>query len=66
MYEFCVCAVFKNESHILEEWLLHYIYRGIDHFYLVNDNSTDDYKYIIDKIHMNPRSTILITFFDTI
>ena len=35
MYNFCVCAVFKNESHILEEWLLHYIYRGTEHFYLV-------------------------------
>ena len=49
MYDFCICAVFKNEAHILEEWLLHYIYRGVNHFYLINDNSSDDYKYIIDK-----------------
>ena len=47
--EFVICAVFKNESHILEEWLLHYIYRGVEHFYLVNDNSNDEYQKIIDK-----------------
>jgi hypothetical protein len=49
MYSFCVCAVFKNESHILEEWLLHYIYHGVEHFYLVNDNSNDSFTNIIDK-----------------
>lgn len=49
MYNFCVCAIFKNEAHILEEWLLHYISRGVEHFYLVNDNSTDDFFSIIDR-----------------
>ena len=49
MYNFCVCAVFKNESHILEEWLLHYIYHGTEHFYLVNDNSSDNFIDIINK-----------------
>lgn len=49
MYNFCVCSIFKNEGHILEEWLLHYIYHGVEHFYLVNDNSNDDFKNIINK-----------------
>ena len=49
MYSLSVCAVFKNEEHILEEWLLHYIYRGVEHFYLVNDKSNDEYQKIIDK-----------------
>lgn len=49
MYSLSICAVFKNEEHILEEWLLHYMYRGVEHFYLVNDNSSDDYKKIIEK-----------------
>lgn len=44
-----VCAVFKNESHILEEWIQHYLLRGVDHFYLINDNSTDNYNITIDK-----------------
>jgi len=49
MYSFAVCAVFKNESHILEEWLKHYLYHGVEHFYLVNDFSTDDFITIINK-----------------
>jgi len=49
MYYFSVCSVFKNEAHILEEWILHYLHHGVEHFYLVNDNSNDDYKVIIDK-----------------
>jgi len=49
MYKFIVCSVFKNEAHILEEWLLHYLNRGVEHFYLVNDNSNDEYMKIIEK-----------------
>ena len=49
MYYFSVCSVFKNEAHILEEWILHYLHHGIEHFFLVNDNSNDDYMCIVDK-----------------
>jgi hypothetical protein len=49
MHEFIVCAVFKNESHILKEWITHYLHRGVDHIYLVNDNSTDEFMPIIEK-----------------
>lgn len=39
---FSVGAMFKNESHCIEEWIEHYIKQGAEHFYLVNDNSTDN------------------------
>lgn len=39
---FSVGAVFKNEAHALKEWLEHYIREGADHFYLVDDSSTDN------------------------
>jgi len=42
-------AMFKDESLCLEEWINHYIARGVDHFYLINDNSSDDYMSIIKK-----------------
>jgi multimeric flavodoxin WrbA len=42
-YYFCIGAIFKNENHILKEWIDHYLNRGVDHIYLINDNSTDDY-----------------------
>ena len=48
MHQLILCAVFKNESHILSEWIQHYLQRGIDHIYLINDNSTDNYLHILE------------------
>ena len=47
MYYFAIGAVFKNESHILREWIEHYHFHGVDHIYLVNDNSSDDFMPIV-------------------
>jgi hypothetical protein len=49
MHYLSIGAIFKNEAHILEEWLDHYIFHGVDHFYLINDFSTDNYIEIINK-----------------
>jgi|SRR5579872_4470906 len=43
MYYFTIVAMFKNEAHIIKEWLTHYKYHGVDHIYLINDGSTDNY-----------------------
>lgn len=48
MYNFVVCSVFKNEAHVLEEWLDHYFYHGVEHIFLVNDFSTDNFMDIIN------------------
>jgi hypothetical protein len=45
----CLVSVFKNESHILEEWIEHYIKQGVDHFFLTDNGSTDNYMTILDK-----------------
>jgi hypothetical protein len=42
MYFLSVGAVFRNESNSIVEWVKHYLYHGVDHFYLINDNSSDD------------------------
>jgi hypothetical protein len=42
MVYLAVGAMFKNEAHILKEWIEHYIYHGVEHFYLIDDASTDD------------------------
>jgi hypothetical protein len=34
-------AVFKNESHIMVEWIEHYLSHGVTDIYLINDHSTD-------------------------
>jgi len=43
----CLISVFKNESHIIQEWIEHYLKEGVNHFFLVDNGSTDDY---IEKI----------------
>lgn len=42
-----ICAIFKNEGLSLKEWIEYYILLGVDHFYLYNNLSTDDYQEIL-------------------
>ena len=39
-----VISRFKNERHILYEWIHHYLLEGVDHFFLIDDHSNDEYK----------------------
>lgn len=41
--DLCLVSVFKNESHCIREWIDHYIKEGVDHFFLVDNKSTDNY-----------------------
>ena len=43
MYDLAVVSMFKNESMILGEWLAHHVGVGVQHFYLIDNGSTDDY-----------------------
>ena len=45
----CLVAIFKNESEILEEWIEHYIKEGCKHFFLIDNDSNDNYIEIINK-----------------
>jgi hypothetical protein len=47
-HELAICAIFQNESLFLEEWLEFYKLIGVQHFYLYNNNSTDNYKEILN------------------
>ena len=47
MYELSICALFKNESHGMKEWLEHYIFHGAEHFYLLDDESDDTTREVI-------------------
>ena len=44
-----ILALFRNESHILEEWIEHHLDQGVDHFYLIDNSSDDDYISIVNK-----------------
>ena len=42
-YYLSVGTMFKNESHSIKEWIRHYLHHGVEHFYLINDNSSDNF-----------------------
>lgn len=42
-YKVSVCAIFKNEATYLKEWIEFHRIVGVEHFYLYNNNSTDNY-----------------------
>lgn len=41
-WEFAICAVFRNEARYLAEWLEFHELMGVEHFFLYDDQSTDD------------------------
>lgn len=47
MYFLAILAMFKNESMIIGEWIEHYIWQGVNHIYLIDNDSNDDYLSII-------------------
>jgi hypothetical protein len=47
MYKLSVGSIFKNESHSLKEWIEHYLFHGVEHFYLINDSSADNFEEIL-------------------
>lgn len=40
----CLITRFKNERHIMYEFIHHYLEEGINHFILIDDKSNDDYR----------------------
>ncbi len=53
MHFLTLAGIFKNESHVIKEWVQHYLNEGVDHFVLIDNGSTDDYqsqiKEFVDK-----------------
>ena len=47
LHYFSVCAIFKDESLYLEEWINFHYLNGAEKFYLYNNNSIDNYKSVL-------------------
>jgi hypothetical protein len=43
----CIVAIFKNEEHILKEWIEHYLKQGINKFFMIDNGSNDNYLEIL-------------------
>jgi hypothetical protein len=37
-----IMAIFKNETMNLKMWIEHYLWQGVEHFYLIDNGSTDE------------------------
>lgn len=46
-YLFCICSIFKNESPYIKEWIEYHLLIGVEHFYLYNNNSTDNFMEVL-------------------
>lgn len=47
-YKVSATAIFKNEARFLREWIEYHRLIGVEHFYLYNNNSDDDFMPILD------------------
>lgn len=47
-YSVSICLIFKDEAHYLKEWLDYHLLIGVDHFYLYNNFSSDNYREVLD------------------
>lgn len=58
-YKVSICAIFKNEAIYLKEWIEYHKIVGIEHFYLYNNNSEDDYQSVL-KPYINEGVVTLV------
>jgi len=46
-YKLSLCGIFKNEAPFLKEWIDYHRLVGVEHFYLYNNNSSDNFNDIL-------------------
>lgn len=46
-YNVSICAIFRDESKYLKEWISYHLVVGIEHFYLYNNFSEDDFLQVL-------------------
>src|SRR5687768_12283024 len=47
-YNLSICAIFQNEGPYLKEWIEYHKLLGVEHFYLYNNFSEDNFKEILE------------------
>lgn len=58
-YKLSLCLCIKNESTNIDFFIKHYIKQGVDHFYIINNNSSDNLEEIIEKSVFRHSITII-------
>lgn len=47
LYDLAIVAIFKDEGKYLKEWIDYHLLAGVEHFYLYNNDSSDDYAEVL-------------------
>ncbi len=47
-YKLALCAIFQDEAPYLKEWIEFHKLQGVEHFYLYNNHSEDDFHAVLD------------------
>jgi hypothetical protein len=55
-FKLVIVGIFKNEAHIMQEWLTHYLNQGVEHFYLIDNGSTDNWQSEIEGFPVTIKS----------
>lgn len=58
-YEVSLCLIFKDEAHYLKEWIEYHKLIGVDHFYLYNNFSSDNYTEVLQPYLNNGEVTLI-------
>lgn len=54
-----ICSIFKNEGLFIEEWIEYHLLIGVEHFYLFNNESTDNYRNQIERFIAGGKVTLI-------
>ena len=46
-YKLALCAIFQNDAPFLQEWIEFHKLQGVEHFYLYNNRSQDEFKEVL-------------------
>lgn len=46
-YPLSICTIFKDDAPFLKEWIEFHKLQGVEHFYLYNNNSSDEYEEVL-------------------
>lgn len=58
-YKLVFCSIFKNEAPFLKEWILFHNMLGVEHFYLYNNNSSDNFRSILEPFIKDDLVTLI-------
>lgn len=58
-YQVSICLIFKNEAPYLKEWIEYHRLIGVEHFYLYNNNSEDNFRDILEPYVANNIVTLV-------